>query len=127
MTKYKKIGIILILIGICTPLISFVFASGYNPQLGFWWSVTRMNINLWQETVNAPETEHRDIFDRLAPERQKGFVPVEDLPDELKPKTIDVTVRLPYKYPFSLGIILILGGFGLFALSKPEIHRGQKE
>lgn len=35
MVTYKKIGIILVLVGTCWFLISFVLISGYNPVLGF--------------------------------------------------------------------------------------------
>jgi len=125
MTKFKRIGIILILIGVCIPLVSFVFATGYNPHFGFWWSVTRMNINLWQKTVIEPEAQRGDVFDKITPERKKGFVPLEEAPapqgltylGETLPETLPETyVTLPYKYPFSLGIIFVLSGIGIFTL-----------
>ncbi len=107
MTKYKRIGIILILIGICIPLISFVFATGYNPHFGFWWSVTKMEIKLWHTSKST-----------LAP----GWYDVDDA------RLVPHYVVLPYKYLFSLGIIFILVGICLFALSKsPQIERRQKE
>ena len=102
MTKYKQIGIVLILIGFFLPLISFTFADGYNPRLGFWWSVPKMNVNLWK-TQNLP---------RPSP-NNPNIVPAEDLPDELKP-----SVTLPFKYPFSLGIFTILVGIGFAVLPK---------
>jgi len=50
MSKYKKIGIILILVGICIPLISFVFAEGYSSS-GFWYSVGEMYIDTGETTL----------------------------------------------------------------------------
>lgn len=53
MSKGNRIGAILILIGICIPLISFVFVEDYDPRLGFWGSVTAtrgqgIHIKLWK-------------------------------------------------------------------------------
>ncbi|MDP2682161.1 MAG: hypothetical protein Q8P28_05035, partial [Deltaproteobacteria bacterium] len=52
MSKGNRVGAILILIGICIPLISFVFVEDYNSRFGFWSSVTAtrggMHIKLWK-------------------------------------------------------------------------------
>ena len=101
MTKYKRIGIILILIGICIPLVAFVFSSGYNPKLGFLWSITKMNIYLWTQPAK-PQTPPPGL----------------DFDPYFEPH--DIPVVLPYKYTFGLGVIFVLSGIGFFVLSKPK-------
>jgi len=102
MTRYKKIGIILILIGLCIPIIAFVFASGYNPKLGFWWSISHMNILLQEGSIKGN------------PGGSLGGGKVYDT------SQIKFDVYLPYKYPFSLGIILVFSGFAIFFLAKSK-------
>lgn len=103
MTKYKRIGIFAILIGVCIPIISFAFANGYNPKLGFWWSISRMNVILWtHEEIQKPSAADN-------PDPKDEWVDINT-----------VSVVLPYKYPFSLGIILIFSGSSVLVLSKQK-------
>ncbi len=118
MNKYKRIGIILILIGVCIPLVAFIFAIGYEPKMGFWWSVPNMNIILWQKHLKLESSSvGSNIQKPMTYEEAIDIVPPEDLPIEALRATF---VLLPYKFPFSLGIILLLSGIGLFVLAKPK-------
>lgn len=98
----------LILIGLCMPLVLFPFSSGYNPRLGFLWSIKKMDLVLWWEEPAAP-----------APEAAPGRYVFEDEMAK-EPGREPLCIVFPYKYIFSIGIILIFSGIGIFILSKPD-------
>src|SRR3989304_4050381 len=134
MSKGKRIGAILILIGICIPLISFVFVEAYDSRLGFWQSVTAtrgIHIKLWkrqnesnllekyklptqwEDVVSHPRFQQKDFPGKIEVAKkyyQKFILPLhpefseEQFIESVKP-SIYGNIVLPYKYSFALGII----------------------
>lgn len=113
MNKYRRIGIILILLGIFIILISSVFANGYNPVLGFWWSVSEMEITLWDKNIELTKHE-KDLA-------AGKTMPLTDYDRAIVEGGRQVrSVVLPYKYTFSLGLCLIFMGFAFLILTTPK-------
>ncbi len=50
MSRKRKCGIILIIIGLVLPMISFGLTDGYDPQLGLLWSIRNMEVVLVKDT-----------------------------------------------------------------------------
>ena len=116
MSKAKKIGIVLILIGICLPIVSLGFASNYYPRLGLIRNIQMMEI------VLRPELLGNNIITDFQPIKE---VPPEKKPKELKSNDWEIVkeepikpkIAIPYKYIFALGVVLIFAGIGIIVLS----------
>lgn len=52
MDNQKKAGIVLIIIGICIPLIALPFVSGYDKDKGLWKNFLEVGIKIKKETHN---------------------------------------------------------------------------
>jgi len=89
MSKYK-IGVILLLLGLGVVLIAFVLSSNYNPRLGIIYNILHMHLVVIEGTY-VPDFTPNSVF-------SSGHY--ED------------RISIPYKYFFSLGIILTLVGMG---------------
>jgi hypothetical protein len=79
MDRQKKVGLILLLIGFCIPLMALPFLSGYSEEKGFYDNFYRVGIELrkdkQEEAGSAPfgilkKEESRVLdFSRLIPKR----------------------------------------------------------
>jgi len=112
-TNAKKVGVVLILVGFCLPLVLFNFASGYNPRAGILWSIPKMKLTL--------KTDNLALFREQRPARISEIPPSEERLRYVYPFPKEDSIYIiPYKYPLSIGIILIFAGIGIVALSKPK-------
>jgi len=79
MDRQRRVGIILIIVGICIPLITLPFLSGYSKDRGIFENLYRVGIDLRKDKPanagnQAPgkleEREHKTLhFSRLIPKR----------------------------------------------------------
>ncbi len=90
MNQAKKIGIILLLAGVCLPFLAFPFVDNYSPHEGIVDNIAQMEIVMRE---------------------QKLIVSGGGL--KLQEKS-----AIQFKYIFTLGVVLILTGTGFIALSK---------
>lgn len=140
MSKAKKIGILLILIGICLPIISLAFASPYHyhPRRGLISNIQTMKIILRKEKQGKPLTyveakkagysdteiveylkKHSPNFDWTSAKRD-GYSDTEIaeyLSRKIFIKDVKPKISIPYKYIFALGCVLVFTGIGLITLS----------
>ena len=96
----KRIGVILVLVGVGLPLLLLPFTGSYF-HLGFWSRVTGGDIQLWQTEPEKP-CPHSPAQDQkiLGPYADPCFpIPAEYF-------------AIPYRYFFALGVVLFLGGLG---------------
>lgn len=127
MHKGKKIGIILILVGLCLLLVSLAFISGYQQKLGLLGSISDMELVLkegkWVDypqgytppaaPLPAPVPPDDPFYERYK-ELEKTYI------DPLRNFTphYEKRIAIPYKYFFGLDIILIFLGIGIVIFSK---------
>ena len=98
----RKIGMILILIGIALFFISIINAEKYLPRLGVWGSISRMEVVLKEGVYHSGDEWDKAFgFDRGYSGR----------------KTI------PLKYALTLSTIIIITGIGLVILGKPDKNK----
>jgi len=103
----RRIGVILLLTGVCLPLALFPFAHNYHPLKGFWGSLNDLEIWLW-ETKPEVRCDPWGIGEKL------GTCP---RPAEY--------FAVPYRYPFALGVILFFSGLAVLLLPWMS-NRGEK-
>lgn len=109
MSKIKKVGVILIIIGICLPIIFLAFASPYYPNVGLIYNIQTMKIVLREERFT--KTEYLGTLEDLKEQKQRPEQPPQEIKVRIPEKTI------PYKYIFAFGVILIFTGIGIIVLS----------
>ena len=97
MDQQRKVGLILILIGICIPLITLPFLSGYSSDKGFFDNFYRVGIELRKDKT-ADSDSHP--FEKLERQESKGL----DF-SRLIPK------RIPFRFFFVPSLILFYVGF----------------
>ena len=100
----KKIGVILILIGIALFFVSIINAEKYHPRLGVLGSISRMEVVLKKGVYNSGDTE----WGRILREYDGDYS---------GRKTI------PLKYVLTLSTIIIITGIGLVILGKPDKNK----
>jgi uncharacterized membrane protein len=119
MSKAKKIGIVLILVGICLPVISLGFASGYYPTRGLIGNIQSMEIILREESyILTPWSE--DTIDTGDTGR---IIKEEDITNNFEPVPVKSKIAIPYKYIFAVGIVLVFSGIGIMVLSNTKQDR----
>jgi uncharacterized protein YjeT (DUF2065 family) len=99
MSTRQRTGVILLLVGVGIPLMLFPFGDQLYTIRA---SVSRMNIRLWEtkpEQCVAPQ----DVLVCTPPEYY----------------------RLPYRYVFALGVVLVLSGLGALILPKVGDKKGE--
>jgi hypothetical protein len=79
MDRQRRVGIIIIIVGICIPLITLPFLSGYGKDKGIFENLYRVGIELKknppgdagnQSPSNIEKSEHKTpAFSRLIPKR----------------------------------------------------------
>ena len=61
MDTEKKVGIVLVIIGICIPLVALPFVSGFDKDKGFLYNFRNVGIRLTEESaVGAPRSADGD-------------------------------------------------------------------
>jgi len=99
----RRIGVILVLVGVGLPLALLPFADYYFPERGFLGSLSGMEISLWQTKPERPR--------ECPPDMPIWRVfPCFPIPAEY--------FTVPYRYFFALGVVLFLGGLGLLILAR---------
>jgi hypothetical protein len=101
MTKAKKIGIILILVGLCLPTATLPFITEFHPQpnicltSNFFGNLGNMVVVFGAKQLNISGTDAGTMYGSL--------------------------IAIPYKYLFALGVILVGTGLGVIILSPNKI------
>ncbi len=92
----KKKGIIIMMIGVCIPLISLCFTRGYNPEQNIVMNIYNLSIPIGQKAVE----------DSLGSEKEgpKGKVSFESL-KKMIPRSI------AFRFILALGVLMIFLGF----------------
>ena len=132
MGKVRNIGIILFLIGFCLLVISFVFVSHYDKELGLLGSVSKMEIVLKEGAWLAyppgyipskPAEAPRPI--PRSPDEYKQYMEQDreykkTYLDPLKHFTphYEGRISLPFKYFFAIDMVIIFIGITAIILSK---------
>lgn len=87
MNREKKIGIVLIIVGICLPLIFLPFLSGYDKDKGIIENFLKIGIVIKKEKPASA--------DKIAPSSTKNSLPT----------------RFPFRFILAFGVFLIFAGF----------------
>jgi uncharacterized membrane protein len=111
MDKEKQKGFILIVIGICIPLLSLPFVTGYEQQKGFVRNLYETGIPLQEKGREMPEVSTK----RQAQEAKNGGSLVERFTPRM----------LPLRYILALGIFLIF--LGILRIDKARNTAQQQE
>jgi hypothetical protein len=96
MKREKKRGLIMIVIGICIPLLSLPFVTGFDAQKGIMRNVYETGIPLQKTTHGMPETS--------AKTQTKEAKDGRSLVERFTPRMI------PLRYLLALGVFLIFIG-----------------
>ena len=97
MTRANKIGIILILIGFCLPTATLPFITEFHPQpnicltSNFFSNMGNMVVVFGTQQMNISGAEAETIYSPM--------------------------IKIPYRYVFTLGIVLFCIGVGIIVLS----------
>ena len=113
----RRTGVILLLLGVGIPLVLFPFAQGYHPLMGFWGSLHQMRIPLWQTTNCVVTLEEVPIDPEVIQQQPKGRYQVVAELKEVE-RCTPASFTLPYRYPFALGVLLLVGGLAILILPK---------
>lgn len=96
MKREKKRGLILIVIGICMPIVSLPFVAGFDPGKGIMKNVYETGIPLQKANEGAGETSVASV----KAEAKK----TESLAERLTPRMV------PLRYILALGVFLVFIG-----------------
>jgi len=128
----RKIGVVLILVGICIPILAMLFASGYNSRQDLIWNVQHTEWVFWTERVPIPDSfdELRQLAEVKSKEEEAKAVEakrkVMHLPPGVEylgplpipdPEYQTLRSAIPCSIFFGLGIILTAIGIGLVVCS----------
>lgn len=97
MIKARKIGIILVLVGICLPTATLPFITEFNPQpeicltSNFFGNLGNMVVLFGSSEVNASGNDAEAIHNPW--------------------------IAIPYRYLFSIGVVIVCTGLGMIVLS----------
>ncbi len=103
MTKAKKIGIILILIGICLPTATLPFIIEFRPVPGLC-----LTSNFFQNMGNMVVALGMHHMSMSGSESVKPMI------------------AIPYRYLFSLGVILVCTGLGMLVMLSGNHSSGRQ-
>ncbi len=98
MNRGKRIGVILILVGLCIPILAMLFASGYSSGRDFMWNVKNTGFVIWTENKSE------------APGPWQSY----------RTWTPTITYFVPCSVFFALGIVLVATGTGFIILSRDQ-------
>ncbi len=96
MKREKKRGLVLIVIGICIPLLSLPFVTGFDAQKGFMRNVYETGIPLQRDNQGAHEA--------TAASNKEGTKETKSLAERFTPR------MFPLRYLIALGVFLIFIG-----------------
>ncbi len=99
-----KYGIVLIIIGLSLPMISFGFTSGYEPRLGLLENIRNMNVYL-----REGKYEEEEYLGENWPMRNKVW--------KTRTITLETPVTISYPLVLAFGVILASVGTGLVLLN----------
>ncbi len=103
MTKYKKIGIIFVLVGLCLPTATLPFIKEFHPQPNI--CLTSNFFGNMGNMIVAFGTKQISLSDN---ETTKTYSPI---------------IAIPYRYFFAFGAILVCIGIGTIVLYYPTSNR----
>ena len=113
MQKKRKIGIVLILVGLCIPILSVLFSSTYHPKAGIIWNIKHTEIVIREQSGLIDDLA---LFcssnNAISKSMYVGW-------EYIKKSRIAV----PCRYVFALGIGLTAIGIGFVIL--PKIARDE--
>jgi uncharacterized protein YjeT (DUF2065 family) len=101
MTKVRKIGIILILIGICLPTATLPFITEFRPV-----PELCLTSNFFQNLGNMVV-----VFGSKQMQMSSGHA--------------NALLSIPYRYLFSIGVILVCTGLGIITVTSGNISRSR--
>ncbi len=129
MSKHKRIGIILVLLGLCIPLLLLGFATKINDNLSTNYLFALQHVNPPQEDI-VDKIQNLEIVLRekqsrtWREEERNEFDPQQMLPAGLYPVTGKEInkISIHYKYIFASGIICLFIGIGFIILGNKSYH-----
>lgn len=139
MNKKRKIGILLILIGVGIPLVLFFFQEDGEIRLGRT-IIKEVERNLTPEEIEfrkrqkelieaekakltKKEIEDMSLYDRWMYGGIEGIIKDDDFLKKEKWTVRTEGKRLmPYIYTIGIGIVIILVGIGFFVISLPSLE-----
>lgn len=132
----KRIGIILILVGVASFFLSFLFARGYDPKVGFLGSIGHMEFVLRENPVSKPFDDSEFIQEMIRLKMEKDRLEgKKSKPGEIFQMIIDDPqnkrwqeywegernrIAIPYKFFLTVAIIIIFTGIGLLIVPKKQ-------
>ncbi|OGD54612.1 hypothetical protein A3K80_04985 [Candidatus Bathyarchaeota archaeon RBG_13_38_9] len=132
----KRIGTILILVGIASFFLSFLFATGFDSKVGFLGSIGRMEFVLRENTVSKPYDDSEYINEMIRLKMEKDRLEGKKAkPGEIFQMIIDdpqnkrwqeywegerKRVAIPYKFFLTVDIITIFTGLGFLIVPKKQ-------
>jgi hypothetical protein len=120
METEKKTGVILIVIGICIPLLSLPFVTGYERQKGILGNVYETGIRL-----QRVDTEKREAGIKPETEKPKSEKPKTEGTKDTRSFIERFTPRmLPLRYILALGVFLIF--LGILRIDKALNRKGSE-
>ncbi len=99
MTRVKKIGIILILVGMCLPTVTLPFIEEFHPQpnicltSNFFGNMGNMIVAFGKKQMNISNSNEATKYDSM--------------------------IAIPYRHLFALSVILVCTGIGVIVLYNP--------
>jgi len=119
MARGKKIGVILILVSLCIPMLAMLFANwGYHGRDGVWRNAKYAGIVIWEREKPRPEIDFSGLPDkRIVTTAELFGNPHQPNVEYIGPLKTKETYYVPCRYLFGLGIILVAIGIGLVILS----------
>ncbi len=133
MSKHKKIGIVLILAGLCIPLLMFVFATkvqditlrealafraGYPPRADIVDTIQNLEIVLRKQRLSLPEG-----LTALPPEFTQKNPHEGDTTEKAKEIT---KISIPYRYVLATGVLCLFTGIGFLLLGNKPVESADR-
>ena len=112
MDRQRRLGLLLIVIGICIPLLTLPFLSGYSKDKGFFDNLYRVGIELRKD--KRPDTG------------TQPFTNVERLDRKVPDFSRLIPRRIPFRFFLVPSLILFYVGFVKIEASRPK-KEGQSE
>ena len=109
----RRLGVILILVGLGLPIILLPFAEGYYPRQGFVYSLSTMHLAFWEY-----ERPYEPPPPGLTKTERDIWLLNKSVAESLGGRPHKIVIH--YKYPFALGMTLVFIGAGILVLRSPK-------